>query len=73
MNIATEVRENMKQAMRDKHQTALDTYRGALSAFMMEMVASGKTPQDEVPDDVALKVIQNLIKQRSWWKNRLGG
>jgi uncharacterized protein YqeY len=64
MTIATEVREHMKQAMRDKNQTALDTYRGALSAFMMEMVANGNTPQDEVTDDVALKVILKLIKQR---------
>ncbi len=64
MTIATEVRENMKQAMREKDQTALGTYRGALTAFMMEMVANGKTPQDEVPDDIALKVIVKLIKQR---------
>jgi len=64
MNIATEVREQMKQAMRDKAQVALDTYRGVLSAFTNELVNSGKTPQDEVTDDMALKVIQKLIKQR---------
>jgi uncharacterized protein YqeY len=64
MTIATEVRENMKQAMRDKNQPALDTYRGALSAFTAELVASGKTPQDEVTDELALKVILKLIKQR---------
>jgi uncharacterized protein YqeY len=64
MTIATEVRENMKQAMREKDQTALDTYRGVLSAFTNELVASGKTPQDEVTDDMALKVIVKLIKQR---------
>ncbi|MEO5645968.1 MAG: GatB/YqeY domain-containing protein [Candidatus Paceibacterota bacterium] len=64
MTIATEVRENMKQAMRDKNQVALDTYRGALSAFTAELVNAGKTPQDEVSDDIALKVILKLIKQR---------
>jgi uncharacterized protein YqeY len=64
MTIATEVRERMKDAMRAKDQTALDTYRGVLSAFTNEMVNMGKTPQDETPDDVALKVIQKLIKQR---------
>jgi uncharacterized protein YqeY len=64
MTIATEVRENMKNAMRERNQIALDTYRGALSAFTAELVASGKTPQDEVSDDLALKVILKLIKQR---------
>ena len=62
--IATDIREQMKQAMRDKDQVALDTYRGVLSAFTSELVASGKTPQDEVDDALALKVIQKLIKQR---------
>ncbi len=62
--IATDIREQMKQAMRDKDQVALDTYRGVLSAFTSELVATGKTPQDEVSDDLALKVIQKLIKQR---------
>lgn len=62
--IATDIREQMKQAMRDKDQVALDTYRGVLSAFTSELVAGGKTPQDEVTDDMALKVILKLIKQR---------
>ncbi len=64
MTIATQVREDMKQAMRDKDQVALDTYRGVLSAFTNELVTNGKTPQDEVTDDSALKVIVKLIKQR---------
>ncbi len=64
MTIATEVREGLKDAMRAKDQVALDTYRAVLTAFMNELVATGKTPQDEVNDDMALKVIQKLIKQR---------
>jgi len=64
MNIATEVREELKNAMRAKDQVALDTYRAVLTGFMNELVATGKTPQDEVSDDMALKVIQKLIKQR---------
>jgi uncharacterized protein YqeY len=31
---------------------------------MNELVSTGKTPQDEVDDTLALKVIQKLIKQR---------
>jgi uncharacterized protein len=64
MTIATDVREQLKAAMREKNQTALDTLRSVMSACTNELVASGKTPQDEVTDDMALKVIARLIKQR---------
>ena len=62
--IATDIREQLKTAMREKDQVGLDTLRGVLSAFTNELVAQGKTPQDEVSDDMALKVILKLIKQR---------
>lgn len=62
--ISTDIREKMKDAMRAKDQVALDTYRGILSAFTNELVAAGKTPQDEVTDDIALAVIKKTIKQR---------
>ena len=64
MTIAQDIREELKNAMRAKDQMALDTYRGVLTGFMNELVATGKTPQDEVSDEMALKVIQKLIKQR---------
>jgi len=62
--ISTDIREKMKDAMRSKDQVALDTYRGILSSFTNELVAAGKTPQDEVTDDIALSVIKKTIKQR---------
>lgn len=62
--ISTDIREKLKDAMRNKDQVALDTYRGILSACTNELVANGKTPQDEVTDDVALAVIKRTIKQR---------
>ena len=62
--ISTDIREKLKDAMRAKDQVALDTYRGLLSAFTNELVAAGKTPQDEVTDDIALTVIKKTIKQR---------
>lgn len=62
--ISTDIREKLKDAMRNKDQVALDTYRGILSAFTNELVAAGKTPQDEVTDDIALAVIKKTIKQR---------
>ncbi len=62
--ISTDIREKLKDAMRSKDQVALDTYRGILSGFTNELVAAGKTPQDEVTDDIALAVIKKTIKQR---------
>lgn len=62
--ISLDIREKLKDAMRAKDQNALDTYRGILSAFTNELVASGKTPQDEVTDEIALLVIKRTIKQR---------
>ena len=64
MSIATNIREQLKLAMKDKNQDALDTFRSVISAFTSELVASGKTPQDEVTDEIAQKVIQKIIKQR---------
>lgn len=62
--ISADIREKLKDAMRAKDQVALDTYRGLISAFTNELVAQGKTPQDEVSDDIALVVIKKTIKQR---------
>ncbi len=58
------IRDQLKDAMRSKDQAALDALRGVMSAFTNELVASGKSPQDEVTDDIALKVILRTIKQR---------
>lgn len=62
--IALDIREKLKDAMRNKDQVALDTYRGILSAFTNELVAAGKLPQDEITDEIALSVIKRTIKQR---------
>lgn len=58
------IREQLKDAMRSKNQPALDALRGVMSACTNELVATGKSPQDEVTDDIALKVILRTIKQR---------
>src|SRR4051812_20572061 len=65
MSIILTIREQLKKAMQEKNQAALDTYRGVLSAFTNELVANGKTPQDEVSDEMAQKVINKIIKQRN--------
>jgi uncharacterized protein YqeY len=64
MNIIEQVKSDMKDAMRAKDQVALTTIRGLISGFTNELVATGKTPQDEVTDDIALTVIKRASKQR---------
>ena len=64
MSLQSEIKEKLKDAMREKDQIKLDTLRSVLSAFTNETVSLGKTPQDELGDPEALTVIKRLIKQR---------
>jgi uncharacterized protein YqeY len=64
MTIIEQVKSDMKDAMRAKDSVALTTIRGLISACTNELVATGKTPQDEVTDDIALTVIKRASKQR---------
>lgn len=64
MTLAQTIREQLKDAMRSKDQVALDTLRSVITGFTSELVAVGKTPQDEVTDEIAMKVITKLAKQR---------
>lgn len=64
MTIVEQVKSDMKDAMKNKDQVALTTIRGLISGFTNELVATGKTPQDEVTDDIALTVIKRASKQR---------
>jgi hypothetical protein len=64
MSLQSTIREEMKQAMIAKDATKLSVVRGVISAFTNELVAIGKTPQDELTDEEALKVITRISKQR---------
>lgn len=64
MTIIEQIKSDMKDAMRSKDSVALTTIRGIISACTNELVAIGKTPQDEVTDDIALTVIKRSSKQR---------
>jgi len=64
MSLKSTIQEQMKDAMRAKDTVRLSVLRGMLAAFTNELVAKGKTPQDEVDDDMALGVIKRLAKQR---------
>lgn len=64
MTITEQIREQLKEAMREKNTLKLNTYRGILSAVTNELVAKGKTPQDALSDDEVLVVLRRLAKQR---------
>ncbi len=64
MSLHTDIKASLKEAMKAKDEVKLRTVRGMLTAFTNELVATGKTPQDELTDDGVLSVIKRLAKQR---------
>lgn len=64
MSLQMEIREKLKIAMKERDQVGLDTLRAVISSCTNELVATGKTPQDELSDEGVVKVITRLVKQR---------
>lgn len=64
MAIIDTIKNDIKEAMKAKDQTKLTTLRGLQSAFVNELVAQKKTPQDPVDDELATTVIKRQVKQR---------
>ena len=59
-----QIKNNIKEAMLAKDKVRLEVMRGLVTAFMNELVATGKTPQDVLTDEQTLTVITRLAKQR---------
>lgn len=64
MELHKQIQGELKEAMKAKDDVRLRTVRSMLTAFTNELVATGKTPQDTLPDDQTLGVIKRLAKQR---------
>lgn len=64
MTIQTDIKDQMKEAMKAKDTVKLGVVRGLSSAFTNELVKLGKMPQDELSDEDALAVIRRAVKQR---------
>lgn len=64
MSIQEHIKEEIKNAMRAKEALRLEVLRGIATAFVNELVAQRKTPQDALPDTDALTVLKRLLKQR---------
>lgn len=62
MNLFDQVSENIKKAMLAKDKVALDALRGIKKEFLEAKTAKGT--DGELHDDVALKILQKMVKQR---------
>lgn len=64
MSLHTQIKGELKAAMKAKDDAKLRTVRSMLTAFTNELVATGRKPQEELADEDALAVIKRLAKQR---------
>ncbi len=64
MTLHEQIKGEIKIAMMAKDKVKLDVMRGLVTAFMNELVATGKTPQDLLSDEDCMKVITRTAKQR---------
>ena len=64
MSLQQQIREQVKEAMKAHEEVRLSVLRGLLSGFTNELVATKRTPQEELKDDEVLNVIRRAVKQR---------
>ncbi len=64
MTLHEDIKSSLQNAMKTKNTVKLRVVRGLLTAFVNELVATGKTPQDILTDDEVLIVIKRASKQR---------
>jgi uncharacterized protein len=64
MSLVSDIKEQIKDAMRAKDAVRLAVLRGLSAAFVNELVAKGHKPDEELSDDDALTVIMRESKKR---------
>jgi hypothetical protein len=64
MELHSQIKNELKEALKAKDEAKLRTVRSMLTAFTNELVATGKKPQDMLDDAGVLTVIKRLAKQR---------
>lgn len=64
MALQNDIKEQIKEAMKSKEEPRLTVLRGLSAEFVQELTATKRTPQDELPDEEALKVLSRALKQR---------
>ena len=58
------IKAELKEAMKAKEAVRLRVVRSLLTAFMNELVATSRTPQDVLKDEEVMAVIKRAAKQR---------
>lgn len=64
MTLHQTLKEQIKEAMKAHDAVLLSVLRGLVTACTNELVATKRTPQDELPDEEVLSVIRRAVKQR---------
>ena len=64
MALHTDIKEQLKDALKTKDEVRLRTVRNMLTAFTNELVATNRKPSELLGDIEALGVIKRLAKQR---------
>ncbi len=64
MTLHEKIKDEIKDAMKAKEAVKLEVLRGMLAAFINELVAKKRKPNEILEDDEALQVIGRLAKQR---------
>src|SRR3989344_4576767 len=62
--LQNQIKSEIQVAMRARDQLKLDTLRGLSAAFVNELVATKRKPDEEIPDEDALTVIRREVKKR---------
>ena len=60
----SQFKTELKEAIKAKNNIRVRTIRDVLAAITNELVAEGKTPQDQLDDESTCRVIKRLAKQR---------
>lgn len=63
MSLHQDIKKGVMEALKAKEQTRLSVLRGLSAAFTNELVAKGRKPDGELPDDEALAVISREAKK----------
>jgi uncharacterized protein len=64
MSLHTDIKNQVKDAMRERNALKLNVLRGLISNFTNEAIAKKKKPDEELTDDEVLTVIGRAVKQR---------
>lgn len=64
MTLHENIHNLIKESLKAGDKVRLEVMRGLSAAFTNELVATGHTPQEMLPDEQAITVITRLAKQR---------